>query len=308
MILHHFAPRLTSLKTFTRSTHLRNVNRILKKVHFILSLFLNFVFDFFSFGVILDFAGLSYGMLGFLFFISVMAGLIDTMAGGGGLLTVPALMMSGIPPLSVLGTNKFQSTMGSGTATCMMLNKKKIKFADVKYKMLTAFIGATIGTILIQFVNTKTLSFVIPIILLIVLLYFIFAPKVEQATGAPKISDKRFQNAVVPAIGCYDGMFGPGTGSFLIMAGVSLRGQGIIHSSALAKSMNFATNVASLIVFLLVGKVFWLVGLLMMVGQFIGARFGAHYLFRIDPKYLRLLIIVMSLGMLARYVVITFMK
>jgi len=198
--------------------------------------------------------------------------------------------------------------MGSGTATFMMLTKKKITFTNVKYKMLTAFIGATVGTILIQFVNTKTLSFIIPIILLIVLVYFIFAPKAENPSGEPKISDKRFSNVVVPAIGCYDGMFGPGTGSFLIMAGVSLRGQGIVNASALAKSMNFATNVASLIVFLLVGKIFWLVGLLMMLGQFIGARLGAHYLFHVNPKYLRLLIIIMSLGMLTRYAITTFVK
>jgi uncharacterized membrane protein YfcA len=247
-------------------------------------------------------------MLGFLFFISIMAGLIDTMAGGGGLLTVPALMMSGIPPLSVLGTNKFQSTMGSGTATYMMFSKKKIRFADVKYKMLTAFGGAAVGTIIIQFINTKTLSFVIPIILLLVVVYFIFSPKVEQASGEPKISDQKFQNVVVPSIGCYDGMFGPGTGSFLIMAGVSLRGKGIIDASAASKSLNFATNLASLIIFLSVGKIFWVVGLLMMLGQFIGARLGAHYLFHINPKYLRLLVIVMSLGMLTRYAITTFLK
>ncbi len=256
----------------------------------------------------MDLAGLSYGMMGFLFFISVMAGLIDTMAGGGGLLTVPALMMSGIPPLSVLGTNKFQSTMGSGTATIMMFLKGKVRFADVKYKMLTAFCGAVLGTIVIQFINTKTLSFVIPIILLFVAVYFIFTPTVEKPSGDPKITDKKFQNLVVPAIGCYDGMFGPGTGSFLIMTGVSLRGQGVVEASALAKSMNFATNVASLIVFLAVGKIFWVVGLLMMLGQFIGARVGAHYLFHINPKYLRLLIVVMCLGMLTRYALMTFVK
>ena len=249
----------------------------------------------------MDFAGISLGVLIFLFLVSVTAGFIDTLAGGGGLLTIPALMMSGIPPIFALGTNKMQSTAGSGTATYMMLSKKKIVFKDIKYKMLTAFIGALFGTILIQYVDTKVLSFVVPIILLIIVVYFLVSPKVEENIGHPKMTKKKYQNTVVPAIGCYDGMFGPGTGSFFIMAGVALQGRGLINSTAIAKSLNFATNIASLIVFLFVGKIIWAVGILMMLGQFIGAWLGSHTLFKINPKYLRYIVIVMCLSMLVKY-------
>lgn len=232
-----------------------------------------------------------------------MAGFIDTLAGGGGLLTIPALLMSGIPPLFALGTNKLQSTMGSGTATFMMLWKNKIVFGEIRHKMLTAFIGATIGTLLVQLLNTQYLSFIIPIVLTVIAAYFLFSPKVEEDLENPKLSKRKYQYLVVPAIGCYDGMFGPGTGSFFIVAGVALRGKGLLDSTAIAKSLNFATNVASLIVFLFVGKIFWAVGILMMAGQFTGAWLGSHMLFKINPKYLRYIVIVMCLAMLVRYAI-----
>lgn len=97
-------------------------------------------------------------------------------------------------------------------------------------------------------------------------------------------------------------MFGPGTGSFFALAGVSLRGQGLIDATAIAKTLNFSTNIASLLVFLFVGKVVWLVGALMMVGQFCGAWCGAKFLFKINPGYLRLVVVAMCFAMLGKYV------
>ena len=108
---------------------------------------------------------------------------------------------------------------------------------------------------------------------------------------------------MVPAIGWYDGMFGPGTGSFFALAGVALRGQGMVDSTATAKTLNFATNISSLIVFLLAGKVAWLIGLLMMLGQVMGAWAGSHILLKIHPRYLRILVVLMCSGMLIRYFV-----
>jgi hypothetical protein len=118
----------------------------------------------------------------------------------------------------------------------------------------------------------------------------------------PRLSKGKYQNIIVPSIGWYDGMFGPGTGSFFALAGVSLRGHGLIDATAVAKTLNFSTNIASLMVFLLAGKVVWLLGILMMIGQFAGAWGGSHCLFRIQPKYLRLIVVAMCLGMLTKYV------
>ena len=108
----------------------------------------------------------TYELMLILFAVAVFAGFIDTLAGGGGLLTIPALFLTGMPPLLALGTNKFQAFMGSGTASVMMLIKKKVTFKEVKYLMIMAFIGSAIGTICVQFIDVELLNFVIPIVLL----------------------------------------------------------------------------------------------------------------------------------------------
>lgn len=239
----------------------------------------------------------------FLFLIAIVAGLLDTLAGGGGLIALPALIMSGIPPLLALGTNKLQGSMGTATATLMMLRKRRVAWNDVKFLMLHAFIGSTLGTIAVQFVDTKILSFIIPTVLLLTALYFLLSPAPTADKNKAKMSLKKYRMFVVPCIGWYDGMFGPGTGSFFAMAGVSLRGQNLIEATAVAKTLNFATNIAALFVFLAAGKVVWVAGLLMMLGQMIGAWLGSHFLFKINPAYLRMLVVVMCVGMLTKYLI-----
>jgi len=244
---------------------------------------------------------MSVELLAFLFLAAFVAGFIDTLAGGGGLIVLPALMMSGISPLLVLGTNKLQGTMGTATATFMMLRKKRVSWHEVKFLMFAAFIGAGLGTMAVQFIRTELLRFVIPVVLLLIVVYFLFSPQAQLGTSGPRISNGRYQKLVVPFIGWYDGMFGPGTGSFFALAGVSLRGHGLIDATAVAKTLNFSSNIASLLVFLLAGKVVWPVGLLMMVGQFTGAWGGSHCLLRVPPRYLRLLVVAMCLAMLTKY-------
>lgn len=240
-------------------------------------------------------------LLSFLFFIAVLAGFLDTLAGGGGLISIPALILSGIPPLAALGTNKLQGSMGTATATYMMIKHKKVSWEDIKHIMLSAFIGASLGAIVVQFINTEVLSFVIPIVLLFIAVYFLISPKPKENEGSPTLSYRKYKNLVVPVIGGYDGMFGPGTGSFFALAGVSCRGHDLISSTAVAKPLNFATNMASLIIFVAAGQIVWIAGILMMVGQLIGAWAGAHYLFKINPSYLRGLIVLMSTSMLIKY-------
>jgi len=249
----------------------------------------------------LEFANFSIELLSTLFLVAVVAGLLDTLAGGGGLISIPALILSGVPPLSALGTNKLQGSMGTATATYMMLKNKRIKWDSVKYLMLTAFIGAVFGTIAVQFINTKVLTFVIPIVLLFIAIYFLITPKVTENQGKSKLSSRKYKNIVIPFIGYYDGMFGPGTGSFFALSGVSCRGHDLITSTAVAKSLNFSTNIASLIVFLIAGHIVWVIGILMMLGQALGAWLGSHCLFKINPAYLRGIVVIMCIGMLIKY-------
>lgn len=244
---------------------------------------------------------LSVDLLIFLFMAAFIAGVIDTLAGGGGLIVLPALIMSGIPPLAALGTNKLQGTMGTATATLMMLRSRAVQWREVRLPMLYAFIGSVAGTIAVQFVDTEVLVFVIPLVLLLIVIYFILSPFFASKHPEPRLSKKKFETGVVPLIGWYDGMFGPGTGSFFALAGVSLRAQNLIESTARAKTLNFATNIGSLCIFLLVGKVMWSVGLIMMAGQFAGAWVGSKCLLTINPNVLRLVVVTMCLAMLCKY-------
>jgi len=249
----------------------------------------------------LEFAGLTIEIALFLFTVAIIAGFLDTLAGGGGLLTLPALMMTGIPPLIALGTNKLQSCVGAGTASVMMLRKRRVRWHQVKDLMPAAFIGSTIGTIIIQFINTEALTFIIPVVISFIGIYFLITPTVDEKNKSAKVSASRYKNMVVPIIGGYDGILGPGTGSFFTLAGRSLRGQNFLEATAIAKTLNFSTNIASLIVFLFAGQVIWLVGITMMLGQLIGAWLGSHCLFKIPINYLRYLVVVMCFGMLIKY-------
>lgn len=233
--------------------------------------------------------------------VAVVAGLLDTLAGGGGLIALPALILSGVPPLAALGTNKLQGSMGTATATYMMVKNKRINLASVKKLMIPAFIGAVFGTIAIQFINAELLSFVIPIVLIIIAIYFLISPKPSATQEKAKLSESQYKKFVIPLIGYYDGMFGPGTGSFFAASGVYCRAHDLITATAIAKPLNFATNIASLIVFLLAGKIVWIIGIIMMLGQMIGAWLGSHCLFRINPAYLRGIVVLMCSGMLIKY-------
>ena len=247
----------------------------------------------------MEIANFSIEILLFLFVIAMVAGLLDTLAGGGGLISIPALILSGVPPIAALGTNKLQGSMGTATATFLMVKNKKIDPKATLPLMITAFIGSFLGTIALQFIDAAVLTFVIPAVLLIIAVYFLIAPKVKPDKN--HLSDSVYRGGVVPSIGFYDGMFGPGTGSFFALAGVSCKGYDLIKSTAIAKSLNFSTNIASLIVFLFAGHIVWVIGLIMMLGQAVGAQAGAHFLFKINPAYLRGIIVMMCVGMLMKY-------
>ena len=248
----------------------------------------------------MDISNLSLEILAFLFLVGVLAGFLDTLVGGGGLLAVPALLLSGIPPIYVLGTNKFQGSMGTGIATYLLFRKKKLNWQTVKKLMIASFIGSVIGGIIVQFIDTEVLSFVIPIVLVFIAIYFIVSPKPKAMSSSPK-SDSRFESYAVPGVGFYDGMFGPGAGSFFVMTGVMLKKLEIIEATILAKPLNFASNIAGFIVFFIFGHIAFVVGLVMMLGQLVGSFLGTHYLLKANPKLIRALIVISSLSMLAKY-------
>ncbi len=232
--------------------------------------------------------------------VALAAGFLDTLAGGGGLLTLPALLLAGVPPLQALGTNKLQGSCGTGMATWRVVRAGRVRWADAWRPMLWAFAGSALGSVAVQFMHADDLRIVIPVVLGLIAAYFLFVPRAHHPPAAPRVGERGWTWGWVPAIGAYDGAFGPGTGSLFALGGVALRARPLPDATAVAKTLNFATNVASLAVFLVAGKLVWIVGGAMIAGQLIGAYAASHVLFRVKPLVLRGLIVVMSLGMLAR--------
>lgn len=235
--------------------------------------------------------------------VALLAGFLDTLAGGGGLLTVPALLLAGVPPLQALGTNKLQGSFGTGMATYQVIRRRRVHWRDVRRPMLWSFLGAAAGAIAVQFVDADALMVIIPVVLAAVAAYFLFVPKAHVPPPGPRMSDGTYDAIVAPGIGAYDGAFGPGTGSLFALSGVALRAKSLVQATAVAKPLNFATNVASLAVFAIAGQMLWAVGAVMIVGQLVGAYAGSHVLFRVNPLVLRVLIVVMSVGMLIRVLI-----
>ncbi|WP_269082094.1 TSUP family transporter [Demequina salsinemoris] len=229
------------------------------------------------------------------------AGLLDTLAGGGGLITVPALLLAGVPPVQALGTNKLQGSFGTLTATVAVIRRHGVAWRDVRGPMLVAFAGSAVGSVVILFVDPAALEIVIPVVLVAIAAYFLLVRDAHLPPPRARMSKRTYVSTVVPAIGAYDGAFGPGTGSLFALGGVALRGFDLRRSTALAKTLNFATNLAALIVFVIAGKVVWIVGGVMALGQLCGAWIGSRLLLRVNPLVLRVLIVVVSVAMLVRF-------
>ncbi len=236
-----------------------------------------------------------------LFFLAIGAGCLDTMAGGGGLLTLPALLLTGMSPIQALATNKLQGSMGTATASFLMLKHKRLNIKDIKTPMLFAFLGSATGTWIVQRLDVSQLNILIPIVLVIISVYFLSSGWLMKTVHHAKISTTAYHYIVIPCVGAYDGMFGPGTGMFFSFAGVLLRGKNLLDATANAKTLNFATNIAALIMFLLGGQLVWKAGLVMMIGQSIGAWLGSHLLYKIPQNLLRYLIVVVCTALMLKY-------
>lgn len=246
-------------------------------------------------------AGMGWGVLGGLFAAASVAGFVDTIAGGGGLITLPMLLLAQVPPVQALATNKLQGSFGTLTSSWSMLRQKLVRWQSVRGSFTASLLGAAAGALAVQHVHPQALNIAIPVVLGIVGLYFLFSPKAGLDQTRPRMGQRLYSRLVVPAIGFYDGFFGPGTGSFFSLVGVALRGQTLVTATAHAKWLNFASNIASLAVFVIGGKVLWLVGGVMIAGQMIGAWLGTHAVVRGGARLIRPLIVVMCALMLLRY-------
>lgn len=235
----------------------------------------------------------SIGMLILLFLVALIAGFIDSIAGGGGLITIPVLLATGITPQQALATNKLQAVGGSFSASLYFVRKKAVNLKENRWLILTTFIGAILGAALVQFLSIDLLKRILPILIILIGCYFLFSPKLGE-TNKPPVISYILMGFVTGAIGFYDGFFGPATGSFFALAFVSLLGFNLVKATAHAKVMNFTSNFGSLLFFAFTGNVIWQIGLLMLIGQIIGARMGAGMVLTKGQKLIRPMLVTIS--------------
>ncbi|WP_394262135.1 TSUP family transporter [Moraxella boevrei] len=245
---------------------------------------------------------LSLEMVAMLVAVATLAGFVDAIAGGGGLLTMPAMLMANIPPLFMLGTNKLQATAGSFSASITMILNKKIHPKEIWQAIMTCFIGTMLGAIAVQLSPPDLLTKVIPFLIAMIGIYYLFAPNLGKVHTKPRLTLNQWRYGAIPLIGFYDGYLGPGTGMFLGLSGVLGRGYDLIKATAVAKLLNFTSNIASLTFFIIGGKVLWSVGFAMMIGQFIGASLGANLAVKGGVAFIRPMIVLMCFAMLSKYV------
>ena len=232
-----------------------------------------------------------------LFLIAMVAGLVDSIAGGGGLITVPALLAVGLPPAQALATNKLQSVGGAFTASYYFISKGLVKLADLKLAIVLTFLGSAVGTLLVQTMDAGLLNHIIPFLLLGIAGYFMFAPGIKDEHHRQRIGMPLFACSAATLIGFYDGFFGPGTGSFFAIAFVSLLGYSLTKATASTKIVNCTSNAAALLFFVMGGNVVWSVGGIMILGQLVGARIGSGLVMSQGKKIIRPMIVIVSLLM-----------
>lgn len=233
-------------------------------------------------------------------FVGLLAGFIDSIAGGGGLLAVPALLSSGLDPLSALATNKLQSTFGSFSAATAYGRARLIDWREAWPMAVTAFAGSIAGAALITVLPTVVLAAVMPVLLILVAIYFAASPRISAEARPARVSTRTFTATAALGVGFYDGCFGPGTGSFFMIGFVALLGFPIMRATAHTKLLNFASNVGGLLFFLLAGGVHVLIGVSMGLGQYIGAQFGARFALRRGARIIRPLLVVVCCAMAVR--------
>lgn len=239
---------------------------------------------------------ISLHLIVLLFAAAFLAGFVDSIAGGGGLITVPAMLLAGIPPLQTLGTNKVQSICGAASATIAYARQGHVHLRDQLPMALMAVIGGMLGAALATIMPGDVLRVVLPFLLVAIALYFALKPNLGDVERHRRMSATLFGFTFVPLIGFYDGAFGPGTGSFLMLAFVTLAGFGLLKATAHTKLLNFGSNLGGLIVFSVSGVILWKVGVIMGVGQFLGAQAGSRLAMRIGAKIIKPLLVVVCVA------------
>ncbi len=236
-----------------------------------------------------------------LFLVSLVAGIIDAIAGGGGLLTVPALLAAGLPPHLVFGTNKGSAVFGSSSALLRFWRGGYVDGRKARALFPLGMLGAFGGVALVLAVDPKVLRPLVLVLLVAAGAVVAFVRPPADASKRPVPARALLKAGLLAlAIGAYDGFFGPGTGTFLIIGFVALLHFDLREASANAKVVNFASNLAAVLVFAAQGQVLWRLALPMAAGQLIGGTLGAHLAIKGGDRVIRRVVLVVVVALVGK--------
>lgn len=224
-----------------------------------------------------------------------LAGFVDAIGGGGGLISLPAYLLAGIPAHNAIATNKLSSACGTALATGRFIKNGLVNFVLAIPAVISAIIGSYIGAHLSMRISERVLSIAL-LVLLPIVAFIVLNKKIFKDNGNEKIelNRKTVITTIISAlvIGMYDGFYGPGTGTFLIIAFTVAANMGMKVANAQAKVINLTTNITSLTVFLLNGQVVVSLGLAAAVCNMIGGFLGAGLVMKNSSKIIRPVVII----------------
>lgn len=239
-------------------------------------------------------------LLVILFGVAVIASCFDAIAGGGGLITVPALILAGLDPAAAIATNKLQGAVGTCSSTYAFARRGLIDWRSAMPIILAAGFASMAGALCVSLVPASFLAAMIPVLLITIAIYFATARRMSEADARRRVSPLVFALAFVPVVGFYDGLFGPGAGSFYMIGFVALMGYGVVRATAHTKLANAASNLGGLALFAASGLIAWEAGIIMAAGSLIGAQLGSWLAIRFGARLIRPLLVVISCLMALR--------
>jgi len=246
--------------------------------------------------------GLPLSQAALLILVALVAGFVDAIAGGGGLITVPAMLIAGLPPVSAIATNKLQGTFGVAAASLAFWRAGLLETRLMLPFGAAGFSGGVIGACLVHLAPVGLLRLIIPLLLIAIALYMAFSPKLGDQDAKARLSPLLYALSFGVMIGVYDGAFGPGAGTFYLITLILFCGFGMIRANAQTKWLNFSSNLGALLFFLQAGQVLIALGLAMGLAAALGAHLGARTTLVFGTKLVRPLVILVSLGMALRLV------
>jgi uncharacterized membrane protein YfcA len=246
---------------------------------------------------------MDFEILILLFAVAVSAGVVDAIAGGGGLITLPALLIAGLLPAQALATNKIQALASVASSAQRFFRSGEIDSGKIWKKALASAAGAGVGAYSLRFMDANALGRVAPILLICIALFFLISRNAMGGKRLPLIGDNAFLICAVLPIGFYDGFFGPGTGSLYTAAFVLLLGSDLRNATANTKVLNAVGSAVAALVFLPGGMISWPAAITMAAGGILGGQIGAGVALRWGAPVIRIVLVSISIALAVRLLV-----